>query len=71
MLHEHERIVLTSPLPDEGLEVGDVGTIVQCVEKFLPAGAVPRAGKEPGTKPQAHPCPDRGCRGSIYPRTVH
>jgi len=28
MLNEHERIVLTSPLPDEGLEVGDVGTVV-------------------------------------------
>ena|SRR5437867_10843013 len=28
MLKEHERVVLTTPLPDEGLEPGDVGTIV-------------------------------------------
>ena len=28
MLDEHERIVLTSPLAQEGLEIGDVGTIV-------------------------------------------
>ena len=28
MLKEHERIVLTSPLPEEGLEAGDVGTVV-------------------------------------------
>jgi hypothetical protein len=27
-LREHERVVLTSPLPHEGLEAGDVGTIV-------------------------------------------
>jgi Domain of unknown function (DUF4926) len=28
MLKEHERIVLTKTLPADGLEVGDVGTIV-------------------------------------------
>ena len=28
MLKEHERIVLTKSLPAEGLEAGDVGTIV-------------------------------------------
>ena len=28
MLREHERVVLTSSLPDEGLVAGDVGTIV-------------------------------------------
>ncbi len=28
MFKEHERIVLTSSLPDEGLEIGDVGTVV-------------------------------------------
>jgi len=28
MLNEHERIVLTKSLPEEGLEAGDVGTIV-------------------------------------------
>ena len=28
MLKEHERIVLLAALPDEGLEAGDVGTIV-------------------------------------------
>jgi hypothetical protein len=30
MLQEHTRVVLTSPVPDEGLETGDVGTIVHC-----------------------------------------
>ncbi len=28
MLHEHERIVLTTAIPSEALEAGDVGTIV-------------------------------------------
>jgi Domain of unknown function (DUF4926) len=28
MLKEHQRVVLTTSLPDEGLELGDVGTIV-------------------------------------------
>ena len=28
MIREHERVVLTTPLPSEGLEVGDVGTVV-------------------------------------------
>jgi hypothetical protein len=28
MLKEHDRVVLTTRLPDEGLEAGDVGTIV-------------------------------------------
>lgn len=28
MIKEHERIVLTSDLPDEGLIAGDVGTVV-------------------------------------------
>lgn len=28
MLKEHNRIVLTEPVPAEGLEVGDVGTAV-------------------------------------------
>jgi hypothetical protein len=28
MIEEHERIVLTRALPDEGLEPGDVGTVV-------------------------------------------
>ena len=28
MLKEHDRIVLTCDLPDEGLRAGDVGTIV-------------------------------------------
>jgi len=28
MLKEHDRIVLTKPVPAEGLEVGDVGTVV-------------------------------------------
>jgi len=28
MIHEHERVVLTEPLRAEGLEAGDVGTVV-------------------------------------------
>lgn len=28
MIKEHDRIVLTEPIPAEGLEVGDVGTVV-------------------------------------------
>ena len=28
LIKEHERVVLRSPLPSEGLEAGDVGTVV-------------------------------------------
>lgn len=28
MIHEHDRVVLTALLPDEGLEAGDIGTVV-------------------------------------------
>ena len=28
MIHEHDRVVLTAPLPEEGLEQGDIGAIV-------------------------------------------
>lgn len=28
MIKEHDRIVLNTPLPSEGLEAGDVGTVV-------------------------------------------
>jgi hypothetical protein len=28
MIQEHERVVLTTPVPAEGLEAGDVGTVV-------------------------------------------
>jgi len=28
VIKEHDRIVLTKPVPAEGLEVGDVGTVV-------------------------------------------
>jgi len=28
MIKEHERVVLTAPLPSEGLVAGDVGTVV-------------------------------------------
>jgi hypothetical protein len=28
MIKEHERVVLTAPIPAEGLETGDVGTVV-------------------------------------------
>ena len=27
-IREHERVVLTAPIPHEGLEAGDVGTVV-------------------------------------------
>ncbi len=28
MIREHDRVVLKAPIPSEGLEAGDVGTIV-------------------------------------------
>lgn len=28
MIKEHQRVVLTKPVPAEGLEAGDVGTVV-------------------------------------------
>ena len=28
MIREHDRVVLTAPVPNERLEIGDVGTIV-------------------------------------------
>lgn len=28
MINEHERVVLTTPVPAEALEAGDVGTVV-------------------------------------------
>lgn len=28
MIREHERVVLRTPVPDEGLEAGDLGTVV-------------------------------------------
>jgi hypothetical protein len=28
MIKEHERVVLTTAVPDEGLEAGDVGTVI-------------------------------------------
>ena len=28
MLHEHDRGLLTAPLPEEGLEAGDIGAVV-------------------------------------------
>ncbi|MBI1783539.1 DUF4926 domain-containing protein, partial [Candidatus Sumerlaeota bacterium] len=28
MIKEHERVVLSAPVPVEGLEAGDVGTVV-------------------------------------------
>ncbi len=28
MIHEHDRVVLTMPVPAEGLEAGDVGAVV-------------------------------------------
>jgi hypothetical protein len=28
MINEHDRVVLKSPIPNQGLEAGDVGTVV-------------------------------------------
>lgn len=28
MIREHDRVVLTAPMPNERLEIGDVGTVV-------------------------------------------
>jgi len=28
MIREHDRVVLTAPIPDRGLETGDVGAVV-------------------------------------------
>lgn len=28
MIHEHDRVVLTTPVPAEGLEAGDVGAVI-------------------------------------------
>lgn len=28
MVREHDRVVLTAPVPDKSLEIGDVGTVV-------------------------------------------
>jgi hypothetical protein len=28
MIHEHDRVVLTAPVPEEGLEVGDIGAVI-------------------------------------------
>ena len=28
MIREHDRVVLTAPVPDARLEIGDVGTVV-------------------------------------------
>ena len=32
MIREHDRIVLVTPVPAEGLEAGDVGTVVHVYE---------------------------------------
>lgn len=28
MIREHDRVVLTAPIPDRGLETGDVGAVI-------------------------------------------
>lgn len=33
MINEHDRVVLTQDLPDEGLKAGDIGTVVHIHEK--------------------------------------
>ena len=35
MIKEHDRVVLTSPVPSEGLEAGDVGTVVHVYKDGL------------------------------------
>ena len=32
MIHEFDRVVLTAPVPDARLEIGDVGTVVHVYE---------------------------------------
>ena len=32
MIHEHDCVVLTQDIPDEGLQAGDVGTVVHIHE---------------------------------------
>ena len=34
-MREHERVVLTGPVPAEGLEAGDVGTVVHAYSDGL------------------------------------
>ena len=33
MIREHDRVVLTAPVPEHGLEVGDVGAVVHVYPK--------------------------------------
>lgn len=35
MIHEHDRVVLTDDLPVDGLQAGDVGTIVHAYRRRL------------------------------------
>ena len=35
MIKEHDRVVLTAPVPAEGLETGDVGTVVHIYKDRL------------------------------------
>lgn len=35
MIKEHERVVLKAAVPAEGLEAGDVGTVVHCYKDGL------------------------------------
>jgi hypothetical protein len=35
MIKEHDRVVLTAPIPDQGLKAGDVGTVVHFYEDGL------------------------------------
>jgi hypothetical protein len=35
MIKEHERIVLSAPVPSEGFEAGDVGTVVHVYKDGL------------------------------------
>jgi hypothetical protein len=35
MIKEHERVVLTTAVPPEGLEAGDVGTVVHVYDNGL------------------------------------
>ena len=32
MIREHDRVVLMAPIPDERLEIGDVGTVVHAYQ---------------------------------------
>jgi hypothetical protein len=64
MIKEHERIVLSAPVPAEGLEAGDVGTVVHVYKDAgIRSGVHDSRWKDGG-------CSDRGiCPGTAGGKT--